>query len=213
MYRFGPNMNSGKWCWFWRIAMVFVTMVFQGASFGFARNPYDKSDSVATSPKAIQWPYVYPEFLKINIQAGTFKAVYALDPQPRAYSFGISGELLWNQVLFGGLGFELNFLPETDSLRGGNLYRLMLHTGAIVQLDDADKHHILLHLRPGYSWVRSTDGNGAKFGISLGLGYEYGLKSGLHISPEIMYHLYGQPSGTLYGLKVWTFGLRLTFGW
>lgn len=161
---------------------------------------------------AIHWPYVYPELYKINVYGTYFKPRYPLDPAPSALGQGISGELLWNQVLFGGLGFDLNFLPETDSLRGGNLYRIALHTGIIIQLDNADRHHILLHLRPGYSWVRSTDGNGGTLGISYGIGYEFGLKSNYHIGPEIMYHSYSQSSGSPYGLGAWSFGLRFTFG-
>lgn len=192
--------------------LALLLFIFNSSLAFSSIGPREKTDSTSQKAGAIQWPYVYPEWYKINLQVGTFRAGYAVDPQPRALSFGISGELLWTQVLFAGLGYELNFLPETDSLRGGNLYRIALHLGVIIQLDDYERHHLLLHVRPGYSWLGSTDGHGGKMGISLGIGYEYGLSSRHFLSPELMYHAYSKPNGQPYSLKAWTFGLRFTFG-
>lgn len=198
--------------------LTFLLFIFTFSHLGEAKNvpiiPGFPSLHSGQKTGAIQWPYVYPELYKINLHGGFFKAGgYPLSPKPTAFSFGISGEFLWNQILFAGLGFELNFLPEQDTLAsGGNLHRIPIHLGALIQLDERERHHILIHVRPGYSWIRSTDGNGGKIGIGLGIGYEYSLSSGYHLSPEVIYHAYGQPDGTPYSLSAWTFALRFTFG-
>jgi hypothetical protein len=154
-----------------------------------------------------QWPLVYPDIYKALLKIGFQKNSGSF-----GLAFGVAAEFIWNQTLFGGLGYEFNQVPKQLVFEGGKIHRIALQSGAIFQIDDYGRHHILIHLRPGYSLLKSKDGNGSGMGLGLGLGYDFGLNSDFILSPELIYHWYPSISGSPHSLSGINFGLRLSFG-
>ena len=155
----------------------------------------------------IQWPLVYPDIYKAILKIGFQKNSGSF-----GLAFGAAAEFIWNQTLFGGLGYEFNQVPERLDFEGGKIHRIAIQSGAIFQIDDYGRHHILIHLRPGFSLLKSKDGNGSGMGLGLGLGYDFGLNSDFILSPELIYHWYPSISGSPHSLSGINFGLRLSFG-
>ena len=129
-----------------------------------------------------------------------------------APSFGAAFEMIWEQTLFYGLGYEMGFVPKQDSVSGAKLHRFGINTGVIFQLDEYERHHLLALFRPGFSMVRSDAGNATRFGLGLGIGYEYSINSDYIICPEIVYHKYPSGAGTRPGFSNWSFAVRVSFG-
>ena len=161
----------------------------------------------ALRAQKIQWPLVYPDIYKAILKIGFQKNSGSF-----GLAFGAAAEFIWNQTLFGGLGYEFNQVPKQLVFEGGKIHRIALQSGAIFQIDDYGRHHILIHLRPGYSLLKSKDGNGSGIGLGLGLGYDFGLNSDFILSPELIYHWYPSVSGSPHSLSGINFGLRLSFG-
>ena len=161
----------------------------------------------ALRAQKIQWPLVYPDIYKAILKIGFQKNSGSF-----GLAFGAAAEFIWNQTLFGGIGYEFNQVPKQLVFEGGKIHRIALQSGAIFQINDYGRHHILIHLRPGYSLLKSKDGNGSGIGLGLGLGYDFGLNSDFILSPELIYHWYPSVSGSPHSLSGINFGLRLSFG-
>ena len=171
-----------------------------------------KIDSATFHTKAIQWPYVYPIQYKASVQVG-LRTIKLPNGLTKSLTLGTSWEFLWNQVLFFGPSYEIDFIPDNAFYRKATTQRFALNTGIIIQLDENERHHLLLHLRPGYSKLKTSDGNVSKLGVGIGFGYEYAFNSDFFLSPEIMYYRYPKVDKSYpYGFSGFTFGLRLTFG-
>jgi len=156
----------------------------------------------------VQWPLVYPEQFKIAGRLGVQKVKNG----SFAPSFGAAFEWIWEQTLFYGAAYEMGIVPAQDSIPGGKTHRFGLNTGIIFQLDEYEKHHLLVLIRPGLSMVKSKVGNASRFGLGLGIAYEYSLNSDYILCPEIVYHKFPSGTSTLPGFSNWSFALRLSFG-
>lgn len=172
-----------------------------------------KIDSAIFQTKAIQWPYVYPIQYKASVQLGVRFIKLPQGQSAKALTLGASLEFLWNQVLFFGPSYQLDFIPDNKFYGVAKTHRIALNCGIIIQLDDFERHHLLLHLRPGYSMLKTSVGNVSKLGVGIGFGYEYAFNSDFFISPEIMYYRYPNVDQNYpYGFSGLTFGVRMTFG-
>lgn len=164
------------------------------------------------SPKAIQWPFVYPKYYKVSLESCIRPVKKPNGTSFYSAAFNASFELLWYQVLFYGLGYEYNYISKNEVLTAATVHRLFLNTGIILILDEREKHHFLFHFRPGLAHLRSTVGNLTRPGIGLGIGYEYSLNSRWLLSPEVLYYRFPIVDNYPYGFSGYMFGLRLTYG-
>ena len=172
-----------------------------------------KIDSASQTIEKIHWPFVYPLSYKIGAILGLERAGYLSGEKVWAGKFGVSVDFMWKQTLFAGLGYDLVRVPKKDTiLKGALIHRIFLNSGLIIQLDEGERHHILLNLRPGFSLIRSSEYNSSVLGFSFGLGYEYSLNSDYILAPEFMFHRYKTPKESPYILPRWSFGLRFIFG-
>ena len=171
-----------------------------------------KVDSSKQDFKTIHWPLVYPDQYKAAINLGLQRNSFANGTKNFGVSFGASLEFLWEQTLFYGLGYQFNTVPKADSLEGGSIHRISANTGIIIQLDDLEKHHLLIHIRPGMAFLRAKEGNASAFGLGLGLGYDFLINSDFILAPEVIYNWYPALSDSPYGVSGWNFGLRFSFG-
>jgi len=171
-----------------------------------------KVDSSRQDLKTIHWPLVYPEQYKAAINLGLQRNSFTNGTTNFGVSFGASLEFLWEQTLFYGLGYQFNTVPKTDSLEGGSIHRISANTGIIIQLDDLEKHHLLIHIRPGMSFLKAKEGNASAFGLGLGLGYDFSINSDFILAPEVIYNWYPALKDSPYGVSGWNFGLRFSFG-
>ena len=165
-------------------------------------------ESAVFKKQEVQWPLVYPEQFKIAGRLGVQKVKNG----SFAPSFGAAFEMIWEQTLFYGAAYEMGIIPAQDSVPGGKTHRFGLNTGIIFQLDEYEKHHLLVLIRPGLSTVKSEGGNASRFGLGLGIGYEYSLNSDYILCPEIVYHKFPNGTATMPGFSNWSFALRLSFG-
>lgn len=161
---------------------------------------------------AVQWPYVYPELYKYSLDVGLHPVRLPGLSKLKAFAFGLSGEFLWNQVLFYGLSYEFVIVPQNKYQKTASIHRMQLNTGIIYALDDQERNHLLFYLRPGFSQLRTQKGNVSKPGICLGIGYEFAYNSDYYLSPCIMYHRYPILDEYPYGLSGLVFGLRIMRG-
>lgn len=165
-------------------------------------------ESAIFKTQEVQWPLVYPEKFKISGRLGVQK----VKDGSFAPSFGAAFEMIWEQTLFYGASYEMGIIPAQDSVSGGKTHRFGLNTGIIFQLDEYEKHHLLALIRPGISMVKSDGGNASRFGLGLGIGYEYSINSDYILCPEIVYHKFPSGTSTRPGFSNWSFALRLSFG-
>jgi hypothetical protein len=165
-------------------------------------------ESAVFKKQEVQWPLVYPEQFKIAGRLGVQKVKNG----SFAPSFGAAFEMIWEQTLFYGAAYEMGIIPAQDSVPGGKTHRFGLNTGIIFQLDEYEKHHMLVLIRPGLSMVKSEGGNASRFGLGLGIGYEYSLNSDYILCPEIVYYKFPNGTATMPGFSNWSFALRLSFG-
>jgi len=165
-------------------------------------------ESAFLKKQEVQWPLVYPEQFKIAGRLGVQK----VKDGSFAPSFGAAFEMIWEQTLFYGAAYEMGIIPAQDTVSGGKTHRFGLNTGIIFQLDEYEKHHMLVLIRPGLSMVKSEGGNASRFGLGLGIGYEYSLNSDYILCPEIVYHKFPNGTATMPGFSNWSFALRLSFG-
>lgn len=165
-------------------------------------------ESAILKKQQVQWPLVYPEQFKIAGRLGVQKVKNG----SFAPSFGAAFEMIWEQTLFYGAAYELGIVPSQDSVSGGKTHRFGLNTGIIFQLDEYEKHHLLALIRPGLSMVKTEVGNASRFGLGLGIGYEYSLNSDYILCPEIVYHKFPTGSARMPVFSSWSFALRLSFG-
>ena len=180
---------------------------FQNNSFQFSFNPAQIRHS-----NSIVWPLVYPNRYKAILNIGTQRNKFANGNTAWGLSFGASFEMLWEQTLFYGLGYQYSSIPKTDTLDGGTIHRVSLQTGIIIQLDDYERHHLLIHLRPGIALLKSKEVNASAFGIGLGIGYDYCINSDFVIAPEVIYNWYPAISDSPYRISGWNIGCRISFG-
>ncbi|HOY97540.1 MAG TPA: hypothetical protein PK509_17490 [Catalimonadaceae bacterium] len=165
-------------------------------------------ESAILKKQDVQWPLVYPEQFKIACRLGVQKVKNG----SFAPSFGAAFEMIWEQTLFYGAAYEMGIVPAQDSIPGGKTHRFGLNTGIIFQLDEYEKHHLLALIRPGLSMVKTEGGSASRFGLGLGIGYEYSLNSDYILCPEIVYHKFPGGTATMPGFSSWSFALRLSFG-
>lgn len=215
------QMGYKKW-------VVFVWVgLFSAYSFGIERNraPFQPNIKVAapcvpglTGVEKIcersqtQWPYVYPELYKYGAEIGLRPVKLPGLSSLKAFALGLSGEFLWNQVLFYGLSYELVVVPKNKYQATASMHRLQLNTGLIYSLDDDERNHLLFYFRPGLSNLRTQKGAITRPGICLGIGYEFAYNSDYYLSPEIMYYRYPILDKYPYGLSGWMFGIRIMKG-
>jgi hypothetical protein len=161
---------------------------------------------------SIEWPLVYPNRYKAILNLGTQRNTYSSGATALGLSLGASLEMLWEQTLFYGLGYQFNSVSKLDSLAGGTIHWIALQTGVIFQLDNYERHHVLIHFRPGMALLKSKELNASAFGVGLGFGYDYTLNSDFVIAPEIIYNWYPAISDSPYSVAGWYIGLRVSFG-
>jgi hypothetical protein len=191
---------------------------FEAMAEETSRSILNKDFISTISPKnikktnSIEWPLVYPDRYKAILNLGSLRNKYSTGDASWGLAFGASFELLWEQTLFYGIGYQYNSVPKKDSLAGGTFHRILFQTGAIFQLDDFEKHHLLIHLRPGIAILGGKDANGSAFGIGTGFGYDYTINSDFIIAPEVIYNWYPAISDSPYWASGWQVGLRISFG-
>ena len=201
------------------ILLAFVCLSFPNSGWSAVgngpnqyRSAFLKIDSATGATAKMHWPYVYPHDFKISFEPGIHPAGLPDGSKVLATTYGLALEFLWTQVLFYGPAYELNIIPANEQFKEARIHRFALNTGIIVLLDDYEKHHILLYLRPGYSQLRTSKGNVSQFGVGLGVGYEYNISSRYIVSPQIFYYRYPKLENYPYGLSGWMFSLRFTYG-
>jgi hypothetical protein len=173
----------------------------------------EKIDSTIKISNALHWPYAYPEYLKIGFATGLRSIQLPKDNSCISPSFGGSLEFIWNQIIFLGPSYSFSFIPKNNFFKAATIHRIQLSSGILVQLDDLEKHHLILQFLPGWSILNSQAGSKAKFGLGLGIGYEYAINSTFQLSPEIIYYRYPNLDNYPYGLSGFSIGLRLNYGY
>jgi len=155
---------------------------------------------------------VYPNRYKAIINLGSQRNSFANGSTAWGLSIGASLELLWQQTLFYGLGYQYNSIPKSDTLDGASIHRISIHSGVIFQLDEYERHHLLIHVRPGLAIFKSNVTNATAFGLGIGLGYDYCINSDFILAPEVIYNWYTAISDSPYRASGWNIVLRLSFG-